>query len=450
MKWILLAAAGLCLGWTTNDTLPCDDLAELRHAGEIQSAEELALKCVAEHPEDLGVMLELARLSFLNDEAAAAMDWVDRALDAAPEHSDAIMLRTRLLAHRGDISAAIEQFEALTAATGDSNEARRLGADLALWKGDHQHAAEEYALYLDDVPDDAEAWTNLGHARFADDDLEAARESYYEGCELGLDRACSALHNASAAPHYRTYAVARPGYSAARQFPDSQTLRLALGGNPTDQTSVEAGYNLARRELGADPTIYDMGVSLDASWNSPRGPRAGAGGALVFDADFSPPWSAYVEGGWLFDSNLDLGLRLGRLQFQNSGVSLIVPSATYYRGPWMLDGRYYLGIDDDQSVTQTGLARAHYFFGDRTSIYAGAGLGNAPDYLDPSLFAVTPALSHYTGLLGGTLQINPRHTLNLDLQYRHETLGGFRGNSSSSSDRYQALELMLGYKLYTW
>lgn len=450
MKRLLLIVALLSVGWSSDGSVPCEDVSSLRHAGEFHQAEDTANRCLEERSDDVEMMLELARAVYAQDRAEEATKWTDRALSAAPEHEDAIIFRARLAAQAGDYEAAIHGLDELSTETRESVEVQQLSANIALWSGDHEAAVAAYTAYLTDFEDDPEAWTNLGHAESQIGRLGDARESYRRSCEMGSERGCAALEAALLHDRTRYFARVRPGYSSVWDLPDGQTLQLGIGVEPNRQTSVEAGYHFVRRGFADGEHQQDMGVSLDASYTATNGLRTGAGAAWMFDVDFSPQWMAYVDGGWTTDVGLDAGLRLGRIQFPAGGINVISPSLTYYTGPWMFDGRYYLGVDSERSLSHATLGRVGYFFGDRTSVHVGGGVGNRPDYIELTSLTDPPLVAHYTGLAGGTFKLSDRHKFNLDLQYRHQSNTGFGSSTPQPTDTYRSFEVGLGYTVFNW
>ncbi len=427
----------------------CDEVRQLRLDAEYERAVESARQCLEERPEDVEVRLELARALSVQERAGEALEWSLEAVEMAPEHVDARMLTARLRARQGDFATAIDELEQLDEDARQASEVRRLRADLALWSGDDAGAIERYRELLEDDDSSGDIWTNMGHAQRRQNNSDDARSSYQRGCEQGVERACTALDDMRTADALRYFARIEPGYSLVNDRPDGQHLRLVAGVRPTSSTRLEAGYHVVRRGFVDGSVGQDMGVTLDGGWAAEGGgPRLSAGGGWTFAPDFSPQWNAYVEGGWTTDIGIDAGLRLWRLQFPNAGATVVNPSLTYYTGPWMFDGRYYLAIDDEFSVDHSALGRIGYFFGDRTSVYAGAGIGNRPDYLTVSPLTVTPRIGHYSALAGGAWQFGDHQTLNLDVRYHHE--GGFGASTPSTSDPYRSLDVVLGYTFHRW
>lgn len=443
---VLVAGSASVVG-AESESASCDEMSELRRANQFSEAVETARACLEARPEDVEAMLELARSLNALDEPEEARDWTEQALEAAPNHADAIVLQARLLARDGDFEAAHTKLEALGPEIRESAEVRRFEADLALWRGAYDEAIEGYTRYLEHDDVDGSAWRNLGHAQIQLGRTEAADRSYRRACELGEQVACRARDGLEARRVPRYFSGIELGHSVVDDRPDGHRLRAKLGVSPTDSTTVEAGYHVVSRGLVGGTRRVDQGPTLAGRWNSGDGLRAGTGAGWTVGADFSPRWNAYLEGGWTFDAGLDAGVRLWRLQFADGGTTVATPSLTYYFGSWMLDGRYYLGVSDDWSVDHSVLGRVGHFFDDHTSVYLGAGLGNRPDYIELSPVHDVPTVGHHTGLVGGAWQPTADHRVNLDLQFRRE--GDFGAEGAAPTQRYRAFELTFGYTVYS-
>lgn len=445
---IVLTVFGSGVASAESGAESCDDVRSLRLAGEFSRAIELAEECLEQHPENVETKIELGRLLAVEGRSDEATDWISRALEVNPSDPEALLLMGRLDARRGDFEAAGARLDELDDQDRQRIDVRRFEADLALWRGDFDDAVDRYDRYLEEEPDDGSAWMNRGHALAQAGRTSEAESSYRTSCEEGHREACSVVAELKEQGATRYFARFAPSYSFVADRPDAQRLHVVVGAEPTPRTGLEVGYLAARRGFGDGTVQSDLAMTAAGRWASENGPRFGAGGGWTFDPDFSPRWNAFVEGGWVADAGLDSGLRLWRLQFPTGGATVVNPSLTYYTGPWMFDGRYYLGIDDGGELDHSVQARAAYFFGDRTSVYAGAGAGNRPDYLEVTPLTEVPAVSHYTGLVGGALGLGDHHQLNLDLRYRHE--GGFGSAQPPASDRYRAFEVGLTYTGRIW
>lgn len=421
--------------------------------GSAATAEASEGACEKTESDDPGEMMETALALYREQKSEEAENWVDCVLEIRPDHGDARVLSARLLAHRGEFAMAQQRLEGLSADARDTLEVRRLEADVALWRGDYDEAARRYAAYLEEVPGDQDAWTSQGHARLAAGRQDDAEESYRQGCHLGSEASCRSMESFKNRGKRRYYARIQPGYSAVRDRPDGQSLRLAVGGPPTEQTALEVGYHLVRRGFADDITRQDMGVTVDGGWSAAdSGLRLGAGGGWTFAPEFSPQWMAYLEGGWTWQMGLDAGLRVWRVQFPTAGANIMSPSLTYYRGPWMFDGRYYLAVHGDGDLDHSVFGRVAHYFGDYTSVHVGAGVGNRPDYIEMSTITDTPLVAHYTGLVGGTVELGSRQRLGLDLIYRQQSNIGFGATAEpvSNLSSYRSLEVMANYTVLRW
>ncbi len=430
-----------------SDSFVCDEIRSLRIAGDLQQAVEAAEACLEHNPSHVDAKMELAHTLVAKDLLEDAETWTSQVLKDFPDHGEALVLAARIEARRGEFETARTQLDDLDSALRQSAEVRRFEADLALWQGDYETAIIQYTNYLDERSDDGPAWTNLGHANRQTGQSAAAKISYAQGCNRGDQPGCTAYDDLQNERATRYFARFEPSYSIVEGRPDGQRLQVAVGTEPTPETSVELGYHAIRRGFTDDAVLTDLAMTGAGRWTSPTGPRLGVGGGWTFDVDFSPRWNAFVEGGWVLDSGLDSGLRLWRLQFPAGGTTVLNPSMTYYTGPWMFDARYYMGIDGARDLDHTVAGRIAHFFGDHTSLHVGGGVGTRPDYLEVSPLTDVPLLSHYTARLGGTLGLGDHHRLRLDFIYRHE--GGFNTDPTPSGT-YRALEIGLGYTAWIW
>ncbi len=448
-KLMICGLALMCLG-AGFDESECEQVRQLRTGGQLDEAAELAEQCLQDDDSDVEMMLELSRSLAGLERLEDALQWSGRAVQEAPDHQDALFLQARLSAHDGDFETSQQLLDRLDDEARQQAEVQRFEADLWFWRGEHGEASERYAVYLETVPDDETAWLNTGHVRSHLGEREAAIEAYQRSCELGAQTGCGAAEELEQADKRSWFARLEPSYSLVADRPDGQGLRLVAGVEAMPDIIVEAGGHLVRRGFIDDSTLTDTGMTLEGHYNPGKGLRASAGGSYTFQPDFSPSWSAYLEGGWTTERGLDAGLRGWRLQHEDAGTTVIIPSLTQYIGPWALDGRYFLSVSDDGDLDHTALGRVSYFFGDRTSVMAGAGFGTRPDYLELSPITEVPVVSHYTGMVGGAMQIGDHQKLSALVQYRHESSLGFGASAPSNGDAYRSLDLMLGWEVARW
>ena len=451
MKKMMMAMVSLMMvsGWagmvSAEQAEPCDEINALRLDGQLEAAEEAGRTCVEARPDDMDKQLELARVIYAQGDLEEALQWARGVVDEAPDNHEAQLFKARLQGHGGEYAPALERLDELPEAVREGQEARRLRADLLLWSGDHGAAVTAYEGYLEEHPDDGSAWTNLGHARMeAGGSVSLAVEAYEQSCQRGEQAGCLAAQGIAEALGSRYFVRLEPGYTAVFDGPDGHHLRVT--GGIDGPTYIEVGYHQIARGIEGADTLRDHGVTAEVGQMLSASTRVGAGVGAHFRPDFSPNWTAYLEGTRSFDAGLVSGLRLWRMHFSNGGANIINPSLTYYRGPFELDGRYFLSIDDDGEVDHSAMGRVSYYFNDHASVRAGFGAGTSPEFVDVATMDQTPTLSQYTALLGGGLELRGAHRLDLDLRYRHE--GRLGPDALNGSDgRYQALDVVLGYRV---
>ena len=446
LGWMVALCAPGSLVWAQDEVDVCEVMRDLRIDGEFSAAEEAARSCLELRPDDEEVKLELARALYAQERVEDAVQWAMRVVEVAPDNEEALVFSARLIGHGGDYEQAIATLSKLPDETRDTAEVKRLHADLVLWSGEYAEAATEYALYLSDQEEDATAWTNLGHAQVQSGEVRSAQDSYQRGCELGDRRGCDALSALQDAERRQRFLRLEPGYSAVIDGANGHYLRVTAGVEA--ETSLALSYHQITRGFDDGQSLRDHGLNVALGRQLGSGVRVGTGAGIYFDPHFSPLWSGYAEAAWSHDVGLEPGLRLWRMHFRQGGANIINPSLTYYVGPLVANGRYYLSIDDDGGVDHAAMGLLGYYFGDHTSVRAGFGAGTRPDYVDLTALIHSPTLSHYTAVLGGSIAPGERHRFDLTLQYRHE--GSLGAVVEPSSSTYRSVDVILGYSIYNW
>lgn len=173
-------------------------------------------------------------------DCALAQYFYEEALDAAPDHEDALVGRGRALRCQGALSASVE---ALRRAVEVSGDAARPLVQLALtYRQQYQSDPEAYATRLGDAldvvsraeetaPDDPTVLNTKGVVLYQSGDLEDARQAF----ERAVERAADADLNDR----------------------ERSTMQVNLGRVYRDQSEIERARQTFRRAVVLDPTNPD-------------------------------------------------------------------------------------------------------------------------------------------------------------------------------------------------
>ena len=361
---------------------PCDltIAREHLHAGDPEDAEAAAMQCLAQRPDQVSTWYLLSRIFTELERYDEALEWVDASLKRYPDDLQLQAWRVRIIARRGDLDQAWLELRAFPARAFDDQETARLAGDLAFWRGDWEVAIRRYDSYLTRWPEDlaaaknrALAYDGQGDGLRAETDLELLC-----GLEMEAEGACLALGRLKR--RSKQYALLlQPGYMMNGTETYGFNELLHLTGQATETVALGGAIDFRHRkqETGVDTDVYFEGSGnkqIDEHWS-----LYGSAGFTVA-ADFSPVWAVQIQPAYRFDNGLQLRLKYWRMQFKELGSNIISPRASMYLGPFFYDLRYFLTIDDNGDVGNSGLGKVMYFF-HQFSVHVGAGVGDRTDYI---------------------------------------------------------------------
>ena len=399
---------------------PCDLTVarDYLNAGDPEDAESAAMQCLAQRPDQVSTWYLLSRIFTELERYDEALEWVDAALKRYPDDLQLQAWRVRIIARRGDLDRAWLELRAFPASAFDDQETARLAGDLAFWRNDWEVAIRRYDSYLERWPDDtaaaknrALAYDGLGETSRAQDDLQLL-------CDLEFEEngACLALGRLKRRAS-RYALLAQPGYmlNGTRTYGFNEYLHLSA--RASDDLALGAAADVRHRsqDPGINTDVYFEGSAnkhIDKHWS-----LYGSAGFTVA-ADFSPVWAVQVQPCYRFDNGVQLRLKYWRMQFKELGSNIFSPRASMYLGPFFYDVRYFLTIDDNGDVGNSGLGKVMYFF-HQFSVHVGAGVGDRTDYIYQEL--PDGKVDRFWLVLGGIgWQFHWRHRISFDYSYRNE------------------------------
>ncbi len=275
--------------------------------GDVAGARDMAEKVLRMAPHHPGA-LQIVGIAYCQlGQPALGVPYLRRALKAGGNAPGARFNLARALADAGELTEA----EALTTGPDQPADMRRLNAQILKAQGRLWEAASAYQLVVDAHPDDAEAWNNLGNARYELGELNSALAALEKARSLqpessiihtNLGRVLASLgRHEDSAMLFRESVRLKPG--------DSATL-LELGRALTRQNNARealAAYADAARADPRNPDIFvAMGQAFTELEDRPRAEQA-YGFALQAGPDCG---AAYLNLGIL----LEQGNRLDELQ----------------------------------------------------------------------------------------------------------------------------------------
>ncbi|MGM0556712.1 MAG: tetratricopeptide repeat protein [Myxococcota bacterium] len=431
---IALTVAGAIVAGSNAAYAECPRAAELRKAGELDDAEQVARECVEARPDNADDLLELANVLAARGDYDEALTYLDRAEAQAPDYLAVDLQRIRVLAWSGDSQAALGELEALPAEAFEDESAKLLRAQVNLWAGKYQQAVSWFDRYLEQVPERPTARYGRGAALVELGRDEQAVEDLEFACDEGISDACDLAREArrDASPSILSSTYVQGEYSLVQDRDPGWSILGQLTFEPLRNWTITPSVEVRTRPF-PDTSLTDVILELDTRFPIAGPLELAGGGGWAPNASFFPDWNAYIEPHIALD-NVDVGLRYWHIQFDETGVEVINPMLTVYLGNWYLDGRYYMAIETDE-ITHAGLARAGYSLGDWTFV-AGAGAGNRSDFVELRR-TDTDTQYHWLALGKAIWAFHPRQRASLEVVQRVDVAG---------ERDYIQTQFMLGYK----
>ncbi len=416
---------------------PCPQAATARQSGRFVAAEAAARACLERDPRDVGVWFELSRALGYQRQWEEALHWAESGLERYPKDMDLALWRVRLLAWSGELSRArdaLAQVFALAPAARGDREAAMLEVDLVWWGRDWRAAAAGFTRYLERWPEDPEAYRKRGISW-----LESGREAR---ALADFDRSCRLAGQAQPSCRYAEDLRRRSAsvevslesrYAAAPAGQDEVITRLSAMARVWRALRVGVAGEVRLRDGGGGPAHDTLGYLL-ATWRSSRWSVEGGVG-LGFEPRWSPELTAWLEPAVALWQPLWVHLRYWRLDFGDGGGHVVSPAVNLYAGAWNLEGRYYLGLEEDGATTHAALGRLRWSPSPAWAVEVGGGGGSAADYL---VVRDADVQGHQLALAGLRWSPSWRHRVELGYVFRHEGVDG------EARTRH---ELRLGYRL---
>jgi len=242
----------------------------------IPVAESLLRTHLKQHPTDVPALRMLAEVGARLGRYADAEGMLERCLQLAPSFLAARHNYALVLHRQHKVAAALEQIDRVLDAEPRNPGYRNLKAAILISSGDYEQAIRLYADVLAEYPGNAKVWMSYGHALKTAGRQADCISAYRKSIELApqLGEAYWSLAN------LKTFEFSAPDIAAMRaqvQRPDlSQEDRFhfhfALGKALEDARQFDASFahyeqgNRLRRET----------VEYDADWNSEQVERAKA------------------------------------------------------------------------------------------------------------------------------------------------------------------------------
>lgn len=146
--------------------------------GAFDEAEAMLLARLQRLPEDASATRLVGEIHWRRGDLTEAMAWVEKALAMAPGFDLARDFLIRLLLQTNRLPEALAHAESLCASPMQSPAHRLLKASVLVRLGDQEGAGAIYEALLQDTPDNAHVWQNLGHVRKTIGDQPGAVEAY--------------------------------------------------------------------------------------------------------------------------------------------------------------------------------------------------------------------------------------------------------------------------------
>lgn len=402
-------------------------------AGRFLDAEREARKCLKGKQERRATWFLLSRALGGQKRYPEALRLAEQALKHHPLDQSLRTWRVRLLAWQGKLDRAWQEAQRFEPVARKDRETTKLLADLAFWRKDFREAAKRYGSYLDQWPDDSKALRSRGIAYVKLKREKQAARDFEKLCHDSPSGDGCRLLGASKRRSSRFSLLLQPSFQMLEERSDWWQFKARLEARVWKSLVLGFSTNYVNRAYSAGK---QSDTFLEGSARYRFGKRFGlgvaAGGTVA--PDFLPRYTFQVEPWVLFDFGLQVFLRYWRLGFENKGVNVVNPHLTWYIGPFALDVRYYMSINDSGDLGHTVWGKLS-FFHDRWVLYAGGGGGTSSDYLEVPNANVN---SFWMLVAGLGFKLNWRHWLVLEYLHRNE---------KADTEHFRMHQLLIGYQI---
>lgn len=408
---------------------------ELRFDGELERAQTVALDCLQEYPGAVGLRIEYVRVIGARGRFSTALEQVETLIEEHPDHVGLRVLQIRLLKRRGNIERALVAIDEYPDRLDKPPTVLELAGTLRVWQGQYIEAIDVFDTYLAREDGTARVYYYRGIAHQNLGRYGRARRDFRRACEMEPEatNACSALDDFETRGANEVFGYVQPGYSWVHGDLDGWSVETAVGARLDEGWTFQAGMEMRARGLGEQPR-RDLIAEAQARRAFLDGWQFTGGGAVGIDPDFTPAWNAFAEASHLFDGGIEPALRLWRIQFADTGVTVLIPKGTWYTESLRVDARSYLTLSDAREFSYSGVLKASYYFAYPSAISLGVGGGNRSDFLEVRR---SDTEQHLVALAGVSWNVSNRSRLGFDVVYRTESVDTRRFHRTQFFVKYE-------------
>lgn len=151
---------------------------------EYPAAEKTLQTLVAQKPDDVRSRAALARVAEARGDHAAARAALEEAVKLSPGKPEPALMLAGLLLRNGKTDEAAKVFDQLVAAGNDNGAAANAAGQMMLRAGRAPEARDWFGKAVQQAPNEAGYWFNLGRAQVDADDRQAAVQSFERAVTL--------------------------------------------------------------------------------------------------------------------------------------------------------------------------------------------------------------------------------------------------------------------------
>jgi len=368
---------------------------------------------------DFDAFFQKARTEAAKGNYFEALISLEKAMRLQPNNEDLLVFHARMLFWEGRLSEAWDRVEVLSERAFIDPDVRRFAIDLAYRLGDYPEALRRLDQWLYRYPEDREERRRRAIINLLLHNDEEAEADFLDLCTTRVedDDSCAEWRGLVRARRDLTVEVL-PGYQMMDGKVFGWNLLSRVGGIASRRWEVFGEADLRNRDYGAG---FETDVFLrgGAVYMPAPDVSLGAAASATPFAVFSPQWGAEVEGGYAWVRGFWTYLKLQHIEFSDLSADLVIPRVFWYVGPFLLDGRYYLTVDDGSKISHSGMGIAHAFIG-TTDVHVGGGGGNSASYME---VATGDSESFWLALAGVAVEVTPEHRVQADYSFRRENAG---------------------------